>query len=178
MGSYSLRDQGLIQRIERAEKDLLMYKNAQLFGRDVTVPRLVQRRNSDGSPTTHDIEGEYDGSFGNAWSFSGTLRYIAQTQVEPYAVPYFIVWTRSSRPDQEGVSELGNVSAYLYTPALGLEKTMVFSCSGIDGDFYDPAVDRIWAKVYFFATDDGEIQIDLSQWADGSPGSGTVVPLT
>ncbi len=177
MGSYSIRDQGLIQRIERAEKDLLMYKQAQLFGRDVTTPRLVERRNSDGTPTDHDIEGVFSSDFGwDEYSFGGQVFFKAKTQSEPYASPFLVAWINSSKSP---ISQFGGVSAYLVAKRLNDPSGAIsYDIFGADADIYDPSVDRLYVKVYMFATDDGEIEIDLTQSSDGYPGSGTVVPLT
>ena len=183
----SLRDQDLVERISRAEKDLLYFKNSQAFGKDVTIPKVIQRFNSDGTPTTWDIIGTYTslggGSSGDVWRFHALLIYKAFTQLSPYAIVYANI---QINPSNTIVSvDNGSISAFPITDDLFDQQGRIrFDVAGAAspgfGSIVDPTVDRLYVKLYVLATDDGtmELIVPYSTGVTGNNGTGTLVPLT
>lgn len=178
------RNQDIIEQIARAEKDLVDFKNAQLFGKDVTQPKVIQRYNSDGTPTEWDVIGTYVSQYAgdNQWKIEGNITYTAYNQESPWASVYVKVRVNPNNdlvPGGAGIYYSFN--AYPdYEQMFNGGKTITFSVYGGASPNFgpptDPNTDRFWVKIYVLATDDGQIKLDFP--AGNTGGTGTVVPLT
>ena len=167
-------DISLINRLKKADRDIQQLKNSQGFGKDSLKPKVVQRYKPDGTPTDHDFEGVlvsyYSGDY--QWRFNGTMTFTPKNQGNGhFAYPYVIAW---SHPAKGTLSSQGSVGVYLDTTVMFDHTKMGFTrytISGVDGYtdygggsiYGDPTVDRVYAKVYYLATDDGEITLTASQ---------------
>lgn len=179
MPNITQRDISITDRIARAEKDLLDLKGSQFFGRDVTTPKIIQRHNSDGSPTTTDVIGLQESSFGvNTYTARGYVTFKARNQSNPWGTVYV----------EASVIPTGGVpSATAVTIEVFVDENSLFIDDGIVKFRVDasvnnatyPNVDRLWLKFYVYATDEGEITLDypIISPVDGI-GRGSVVPLT
>lgn len=181
-----MRNQGLSDRIARAESDLFEYKNAQIFGRDVTAPKVIQRYNADGTPTTWDVIGTYDyDGYGNSYKASGIITYTAETQESPWATIYAEVMV-----NPQGVLKQMNSISFSAYPEMddvfSGQKSIRFNFYGVSDDVSpttaeaDPTVDRFYLKLYALATDYGTLRVEIPAgfFANGYEGTGTVVPTS
>lgn len=171
------RNQDIVERISRAEKDLLQFKTAQLFGKDVTTPKVIQRYNSDGTPTEWDVMGTYDAN-AQRYNIGGQITYTANTQNSPWATVYAEI---KINPSGEIISESSaGFNAYAsFDDLFSGGKTIKFDVYGAASEFYgppsDPTIDRYWVKIYVLATDYGQLQFNFPF---GANGAGYVVAQT
>jgi len=184
MTDMSQRDISLADRIARAEKDIVELKGAQFFGRDVTTPKVIQRHNSDGSPTTVDVIGLQEPFLGGfSYLARGYVTFKAKNQTNPWAqviieaqinptntmpTPNSVSW--DTYIDQDSLFTDDGIVRFRVDAGTNNAGTSI-------GVFTD--VDRLWLKFYVYATDEGEITLDYPfiSPVDGV-GRGTVVPLT
>ena len=171
------RNQDIIERVARAEKDLLQFKTAQIFGKDVTSPKVIQRYNSDGTPTEWDVIGEYDAN-AQQYNIGGQITYTAHNQDSPWAIVYAVL---RINPGDEIVSEYSaGFNAYAsFDDIFAGGRTIKFDVYGSASVFYgppsDPTVDRYWVKFYVLATDYGLLQLNFPF---GANRAGSVVAQT
>ena len=178
----SVRDQDITERVARAEKDLVEFKGAQTFGKDVTRPKVIQRYNSDGTPTEWDVQGAFADMGGGflQWAMGGQIVYKARNQDSPWASIYVKVRVNA---DNDILSNDGfGFSAYPdLEDIFSGSRTIRFNFDGAASPKYgtlltsDPRIDRYWVKIYVLATDDGDLEIKVPF---GYYGRGTLVPLT
>lgn len=179
MADMSQRDISLIDRIARAERDLVELKGAQFFGRDVTTPKVIQRHNSDGSPTTVDVTGLQESSFGTfTYTARGYVIFKAKNQTNPWAT----VFAEASVIPAGGLPapNAATVEVFVDENSLFTDDGIVrFRVDASTGNATYPNIDRLWLKFYVYATDEGEITLDypIISPIDGI-GRGSVVPLT
>jgi len=173
MSVYSDREVDLPNRISRLEKDVMAYKSAQLLGGDVVRPKISERLNSDGSPSTWDIQGnmnDYGGGF-ILYRFIATVEVTSKTQQQPYGIIYYKF--RSNPSDTIISFAAQGLTAYMDTSLLAPRKltfNLYGAASSMYGPPYDSTIDRLWVKLYFYGTDYVDFNISISE--------GTVVPLT
>lgn len=176
----SLRDQSFVDRVARAERDLLDFKGAQVFGKDVTTPKVIQRYNSDGTPTEYDIIGEYN-SLSNVFRIGGTIEFTARNQVNPWATVYAIIRVNPGNeivaPDSTGFNAYTDLDALFESNSKKIRFEVYGSASPMFGPPSDPTIDRYWAKLYILSTDYGDMKLIFPDGPEISKG-GTVVPLT
>ena len=182
----SIRDQDLIERVVRAEKDLLDFKNSQAFGKDVTTPKVIQRYNSDGTPTQWDIVGTYNNSFGpgfDEWRFHALITYKAFHQKSPWAIVYANIQVNPSNTILSVDASSFNAFYYPADDLFDEQGRIRFDVTGATGPGYgsnlDASIDRLYVKILILATDDGtmNIQVPFSTNPTGNNGTGTLVPL-
>lgn len=189
----ALRDQTFVERVARAEKDLVDFKNAQIFGKDVTQPKVIQRYNADGTPTEWDVQGDFQdlGSGFTRYTIGGRITYQAKNQKTPWATVYVklrvnpsgqflaggagVYYSFNAYPhtgDQWTSTDMYDSSGSLF----GNEGKIIFDVNGGASSSYGPptdtSVDRYWAKIYVLATDYGDIQLDFPF---GDYGAGKVI---
>ena len=177
-----LRNQDIVEQVARAEKDLIDFKNAQIFGKDVTRPKVIQRYNSDGTPTEWDVIGTYtyDG-FATEWKIGGTITYTAHNQESPWASVYVKVRVNANNDLIAGGAGIYySFGAYAdFEQIFAGGKTINFDVyGGASPDFGPPVdknTDRFWVKIYVLATDYGDMKLNFPA---GSNANGTIVPLT
>lgn len=172
------REMSLVEQISRAETDLLEFKNTQIFGKDVTKPKVIQRYNSDGTPTDWDVEGDfqslYEGDF--SWRIDGRVIYRARSQESPWAAIYaklMVNPTNTLVPG--GAGYYYSMSAYADVEKLFTEgKEITFNIYSIAvRQQQDATVDRLWVKFYVLATDEGEMILDFPA---GQTPHGRIIP--
>ena len=192
-----LRDQSFVDRVARAEKDLLDFKNAQIFGKDVTQPKVIQRYNSDGTPTEWDVQGVFQDLGGGftRYTLGGRITYKARNQTTPWATVYVklkinpsgefvtggagIYYSFNAYPHIGDKWSQGDIFAQTDGSLFGNDGTIIFDVDGGASSSYGPptdaSIDRYWAKIYILATDFGDMKLEFPY---GSYGAGTVVPTT
>ena len=176
----SLRDQSFVDRIARAERDLLDFKGAQIFGKDVTTPKVIQRYNSDGSPTEWDVIGEYS-ALTNVYKIGGTIEFTARNQVNPWATVYAVIRINPGNeivtPYSQGFNAYADLDALFESNSKKIRFEVYGSAGPNFGPPSDPTIDRYWVKLYIFSTDYGDMKLIFPDGAENSK-AGTVVPLT
>lgn len=178
------REQSIADALSRAESDLVDIKKAQFFGRDVTTPKINERRNSDGSPTVIDVIGTQEPFLGGfTYRASGYITFTAKSQTNP--------WVHVVAKVQVNPSNTLDTSAGTGWGII-LDANSMFSDDGVvkfsvdasstnlgtsSGVFTD--VDRLWMKFYLYATDEGTVTLDFPRISPyDNVARGTVVPLT
>lgn len=175
----ALRDLSITERVGRAEKDLLELKNSQIFGKDVTSPKVIQRYNSDGTPTQWDVIGSFVSYYSGdvQYRIGGRITYTANNQEYPWATVYAKVMINPSNEILSGDS-LGINSYPDMEGVFAGNKTIIFDVSGSSSPLYgslstmDATIDRLWVKFYVLANDDGQVKFEFPL---GTYGSGTMV---
>ena len=176
----SVRELNIYEEVARAETDLREYKNAQIFGKDVTKPKIIQRLNLDGSPTEWDLEGTSVDTFGFIqYRVAGMVTYQAYNQESPWATIYAKI--RVNPTDQIHSTDVLNFSAYPNMDDVFMGNRIIrFNVNGTaDGmsggpTTRDPTIDRLWVKFYVLATDYGTIKLDFPY---GTNGAGQVIQI-
>lgn len=157
MVAYQDRQQTIEQRIEALKKQVQDLKSVQLFGGDVSRPKVIERNAS------WDIEGVVatDNAFVKAWGITATIRFIPDQQEEPYFEVYAETDTGWNLDEPEGRTWTTSLD---YTELLNGEIVYTFT-AGVTIIKADPptGVDHIYAKLYIHATDTGIMDIDVTQ---------------
>lgn len=134
--------------------DLEQIKTAQRSGKDIFVPKIVERLDINGNPTQYDLAASTPDGFGGmeARNFIASLQ--ADHQEEVWAVPIFKMYigtptTPASSSDIAGF-------AYLDFPTT-IPGKIGYSGYFRNNGFADLRV--VYLKVYFYATDTGVLTV-------------------
>lgn len=149
-----LPENTFVEDFKKLRADLEEVKNAQRSGRDIFVPKIVECLDGFGVPTAYDLIANVPDGFGGYLPRNFVATMIADTQQEPWAVPIYKVFYGNPSTPIAG----GQLTGFSYINPDELTPGQI-SYEGYFGDNVFPYNKLVYLKVYFYATDTGNLSV-------------------